>query len=502
MLALNRSVEELLIEIVCPGGRRLPVLVTAEQTREDGTPEGERTRVALMSVPDRQQYERQLREARRQAELANDANLHVRKRLELLAGANSALASSLDVRAALGRLARVLIADLAEWCLVYAVDPDHPTELPHWAAAHVDLDRQADLDRLAPLLPLHTSGESVLRKVLAGADAMLLPEVTADDLHRMTTSADVVELVTNLGLRSVLVVPSTARAQQAAVLVLVRGEGRPRFTVDDLTEVADLAERTGIAIDNLRLYAREHSTSVALQKALLTPLPSHQSLQLASRYVPSANGSEVGGDWYDAFRQSDGTMVVVVGDVVGHDIEAAAAMGHLRGVIRTIAHTTSGTPAQTLARADRAAAGLQVRVVASAVVAGLREIGPDVFAVQWSCAGHPPPLLVRRSGEVQVLSGTSDLLLGVLPDRERRQFELEMQHGDTLVLYTDGLVERRDEDLDDGIARLAADLTGSAELSLDQLCERALEQRPAGSNDDVALLAVRVGRADAAGAAG
>jgi serine phosphatase RsbU (regulator of sigma subunit) len=312
----------------------------------------------------------------------------------------------------------------------------------------------------------------------------------------MTTSPEVVELVTTLGLRSALVVPSTAREEGAAALALVRGPDRPPFTSDDLADVADLGERTAIAIDNLRLYARARSISIGLQKALLTPLPTPPGLQLASRYEPGANGSAIGGDWYDAFDQPDGTTVVVVGDVVGHDLDAAAAMGHLRGVIRTIGHTTSATPAQTLRRADRAAVGLQVRAVASAVVAGLREVGPDVFTLQWSCAGHPPPLLVRRTGEVVVLSGTSDVLLGVSPERERRQFEVPMHRGDTLVLYTDGLVERRDEGLEDGIARLAEHLAGTAGIPLSELCERAVGGRPPGNDDDLAMLVVRIGSSD------
>ncbi|MFN2562797.1 MAG: SpoIIE family protein phosphatase [Jatrophihabitans sp.] len=492
MLALNGRVEELMLEIVCPGGRRLPVLVTAEQSRADRSPDGERTRLALMSVPDRQEYERRLRNAQHEAEVANDANAQVRKRLELLAGANSALASSVDVRAALRRLARLLVGEVADWCLVYTVDPDLPNQLPHWAAAHVDPSRQADLDRLAPLLPRHASEGSVLRKVGAGAAPVVLPDVTRDALRAMTTSTEVIDLVTALGVRSALVVPSTAHAQQAALLVLVRGPERPAFTDEDLTQVVDLAERTGTAIDNLRLYARARAISVGLQKALLTPLPAHAALEIVSRYAPGANGSEVGGDWYDAFEQANGATAVVVGDVVGHDLDAAAAMGHLRGVIRTIGYTRSGTPAQTLAEADRAAAGLQLRVIASAVLATLRQVSPGTFAVQWSSAGHPPPVLVRRNGTAEVLNGTPDVLLGVLPASERSQLELQMHAGDTLVLYTDGLIERRDEDLDLSIARLAADLTGGAQLSLPELCDRILDRRPRANEDDVAVLAVRV----------
>jgi hypothetical protein len=496
MLALNGSIDEILIELVCPGGRRLPVLVSAETGPMDASPADRRTRLALMTVPDRQQYERQLREARRQAEVANAENLQVRNRLQLLANANTALASSLDVSAALHRLARVLVTELGDWCLLYALDPDHPYEISHWSAAHTDPERQADVDRLALLLPAHGSEHSMLKSVLRGADPIVVSDVTPDLLRAATSSDEVYDLCLSLDLRSTMVVPSRARAQQAAVIILGRGAGRPQFTPGDLAEVTELADRTGIAIDNLRLYAREHSMSVALQKALLTPLPVDDRLEIASRYEPGANGTEVGGDWYDAFRQADGTTVAVVGDVTGHDIEAAAAMGHLRSVIRTIGHTTSGSPAQTLEQADRAADGLQVRVIASAVVAAIRATtrvgGPSTFALQWSSAGHPPPLIVRRSGSVDILDAPPGLLLGVFPDRARRNFEVDLAPGDTLLLYTDGLVERRDEDLEDSIAALARHLGGSADRHVDELCDIAVRHRPSGNNDDVALLAVRI----------
>jgi hypothetical protein len=376
------------------------------------------------------------------------------------------------------------------------IDPDHPNELPYWSAAHVDPARQPDVERLAPLVPAHAAPESTLSRVLGGAGPLLIPVMTPEQQRATTSSDDVLALYAALDLHSALVVPSRARAQQAAIIVLVRGRGRPEFTDEDLAEITDLADRTGIAIDNLRLYAREHSASIALQKALLTPLPQQDRLEIVSRYVPGANGSEVGGDWYDAFLQPDATTVLVVGDVVGHDIKAAASMGQLRGVIRTIGHTMSSTPAQTLARADQAADGLLVRVVASAVVASVRESGSDAgdttFVLQWSSAGHPPPLLLRRDGDVEVLARPADLLLGVAPDRDRHDYETEMRGGDTLLLYTDGLIERRDEDLEQSIDRLATGLTGMAGVDLDRLCDTALRGRPQGNNDDVVLLAVRI----------
>ncbi len=494
MLALNRTIDEVMLDIVCLDGRRMPVLANFDAGPADA-PGRHRTRVALMSVPDRQQYERRLRDAYRLAEQASATNLQVRNRLELLANANSALASSLDVETALRGLARVLTGELADWCLVFAVDPDHPRELPYWSAAHVDLERQPDVERLARLLPAHASADSMLTQVLAGAGPLLLTEVTAEQLRRNTTSDEVRALFAGLDVASALVVPSRARAQQAAIIVLARGADRPRFSADELAEITELADRTGIAIDNLRLYAREHSTSLALQKALLTELPQLDHLDLVSRYVPGANGSEVGGDWYDAFSGPGESTVLVVGDVAGHDIEAAAAMGQLRGVIRTVGHTVAVGPADLLSRADQAAAGLQVGVVTSAIVAMLtpsRSDGRSAATLRWSNAGHPPPLLLRRDGTLEVLATRPDVLLGVLPERGRHQFETELQVGDCLLLYTDGLVERRDEDVDTTIATLAASLAGASTGDLEALCDTALKGRPVGNNDDVALLAVRV----------
>lgn len=492
MLALNGRVDEVMLDVVGRDGRRRPVLANFTARRADG-PGPDQLHIALMSVPDRQQYELQLRDAQRRAEQAGAAHLQVRNRLELLANANSALASSLDVETALRGLARVLTGELADWCLVFAVDPDHPRELPFWSAAHIDPQQQAHVERLARLLPAHASPDSLLTRVLGGAGPLLLREVTAEQVRSNTTSDEVRALYAELDLASALVVPSRARAQQAAIIVLARGRDRPRFTEDDRAEISDLADRTGIAIDNLRLYAREHSTSVALQKALLTPLPVLDHVDLASRYVPGANGSEVGGDWYDAFRGPGDATVLVVGDVAGHDIEAAAAMGQLRGVIRTVGHTIAADAADLLVRADRAAAGLQVGVVASAIVAMLAPAADaNEYTLRWSNAGHPPPLVLRHDGRSQVLARPPDVLLGVQPVRPRREFATDLAAGDCLLLYTDGLVERRDVDIEVSIAELAEHLAGVSTDDLEALCDTALRRRPPGNNDDVALLAVRI----------
>jgi serine phosphatase RsbU (regulator of sigma subunit) len=285
-----------------------------------------------------------------------------------------------------------------------------------------------------------------------------------------------------------------ARGRIVAVLALGRGADARPFAAADLDDIVDFAAQTGIAIDNLRLHAREHSASVALQQALMTSPPVHAGLDIVSRYVAGESSQEVGGDWYDSFTESDGTAVAVIGDVVGHDIAAAAMMGQLRGIIRTIGYLQPGSPAGVLAAADRAAAGLDVRVLASALVARFVETpgAPSSHAVEWSSAGHPPPLLVRAGGAVEVLSRRNDLLLGIDPRVQRHDHTVAIGPGDTMVLYTDGLIERPDRDLDDGIANLAAALHPASAAPLDELCSAALQVRDDRTTDDVALLALRV----------
>jgi serine phosphatase RsbU (regulator of sigma subunit) len=249
-------------------------------------------------------------------------------------------------------------------------------------------------------------------------------------------------------------------------------------------------------IDNVRRHAREHGNSVALQQGLLTSPPATPGAELVTRYLPASTENEVGGDWYDAFLQSDGTPVIVIGDVVGHDILAAAAMGQLRGVIRTIGYVRQSTPADILTRTDSTARGLGVAVLASAFLARL-VIRPDGATLQWSNAGHPPPLLIRRDGSVRTIAATPEPILGIPLPIERHEHAVELSPGDVLLLYTDGLIERADEDIDDSIAQLAERLRHAQHLPLDQLCDVVLSGHSGGRRDDIALLAMRFLGADA-----
>ncbi len=220
------------------------------------------------------------------------------------------------------------------------------------------------------------------------------------------------------------------------------------------------------------------------------------------RYLPAAEAAAVGGDWYDAFLQRDGATTLVIGDVAGHDTAAAATMGQLRGLLRGIATVDDRGPAAVLSGLDSSMSLLRIGTLATAAVARLEQSPEDVARgvthLRWSSAGHLPPFAIHADGRVAALSGwRSDLILGVDPDTERTETVVTLERGATVLLYTDGLVERRDADLDSGMARLQAALEEFADRPLQELCDLLLERLVDGRpDDDVALVAVRLHRQD------
>ncbi|MQA36463.1 PP2C family protein-serine/threonine phosphatase, partial [Modestobacter roseus] len=187
-----------------------------------------------------------------------------------------------------------------------------------------------------------------------------------------------------------------------------------------------------------------------------------------------------------------------IGDVVGHDTEAAASMGQLRGLLRGIAFDSAEGPAGVLSRLDRAIEGLQLRTMASVLVARLEQTPEEreqgVTRVRWSNAGHLPPVVQDPDGGVAVLDGPHpELLLGVHPDAPRRDHVTTVARGSTVLLYTDGLVERRDQVFDEGVARLCAELANLADRPVGEIADVLLARLlPDGAEDDVALIAVRL----------
>jgi serine phosphatase RsbU (regulator of sigma subunit) len=227
---------------------------------------------------------------------------------------------------------------------------------------------------------------------------------------------------------------------------------------------------------------------------LLPALPVIPGVESAAHYVSASTAADVGGDFYDLLHLPDGSIGVVIGDVVGHDIAAAAAMGHLRGLIRACAwEAPDPDPGVVLARVDRLVQGLGVASMATMVYA--RAVPPTGDGAPWrlhlASAGHPPPLLRTADGGVQLLDGVTGLLIGVDGSLPRRSTSIDLPRGATLLAYTDGLIERPGTDLDDGIADLVDRLVAApAGVGPRALCDAAVAGALDG-RDDVALIAVR-----------
>ncbi|CCG05330.1 SpoIIE family protein phosphatase [Blastococcus saxobsidens] len=242
--------------------------------------------------------------------------------------------------------------------------------------------------------------------------------------------------------------------------------------------------------------AADRALSDRLQQSLLTPPPEPDHLQIAVRYSPAAHEAQVGGDWYDAFLQPDGATMLVIGDVVGHDSSAAAAMGQIRGLLRALAYDDDQGPAATITRVEHTALGLAVSTLATAVLARI-ERHPDAAVagrrlLRWSNAGHLPPVLLAPDGTSTLLTSPPELMLGIDPDAARSDHTVDLPDLHTLLLVTDGLVERRDTDLDEGIERLREALRDLGETPLEELLDTVLARLvPEPGADDVAIVAVR-----------
>jgi serine phosphatase RsbU (regulator of sigma subunit) len=274
------------------------------------------------------------------------------------------------------------------------------------------------------------------------------------------------------------------------------------FGSDELVLIDVLAAQCAQALARIELAGLQRASTFKvrrlaeeLQRSLLTLPTTPGTLEIAVRYRPAAEEAKIGGDWYDAFVTASGATILVIGDVTGHDGMAAAAMGQLRNMLRGIAYDNDEGPAALLTRLDRAMAGLEVDVIASAIVAVVEPSRIDRrsgrIRLRWSNAGHPAPLLRSPDGVVRVLGGANDLLLGIEPATSRVEQVIELVEGSTLLLYTDGLVERRGTDFDDQVQRVARvmrDVTGG---SAEGLCAALIG--PTGAtetDDDVALLAL------------
>ncbi|GAA2566521.1 SpoIIE family protein phosphatase [Pseudonocardia hydrocarbonoxydans] len=424
-----------------------------------------------------------------------------RSQLRLLAEATTQMTEALDVADACARLARIVVPQLADLCAIDLLDRPGVAAPTRLAVAARDVADEDRLRLLGELRGYRAGASSDTGRVLAGDLPQLIAELPDTGAERHPGDPEAARVYDALRLRSAMVVPIRARGRVLGTLTLLTQlpYGR-RYGSRDLHLATDLAGRAGLTVDNARLYEVEHAAAATLQRSLLPVVPEVDGLQVAARYLVGADGNQVGGDWYDVLPLPDGAVGIAVGDVVGHDLAAAAAMGQLRGVVRSYAWEGRG-PGSVLDRCDQLVQGLEMAAMATAFYARIEAPDADgVRVVRYANAGHPAPLLLAPDGSLRRLDEQRSPMIGAVPlfghaaGGARAVEDLRCPRGSVLLLYTDGLTDVAGHDADER-TRLLEDTVAAqpAGVAAEDLVERVLAAcAPTRLTDDVALLAVRI----------
>jgi PAS domain S-box-containing protein len=433
-------------------------------------------------------------QSRTEAEAARTEAERARARVDLLGRASDLLSRSLDEQAVLEQLAALLVPDHADWLVVLL--PDGRGRLAPTLSLHADADwaPMAQGVRSRAVLPI--ASDIPAARVFRSGEQLYTPDVRPYLLTPGTPPA-VEALAQALPASPGLLVPMVVRGRPVGVLSLVNTSGRPDTLGADLELFADLARRAGIALDNARLYGQRTRVAARLQESLLPErLPEVPGVEVAVRYTTAEEAVEVGGDFYDVVPVSDHEHLVVIGDVSGRGVDAAAVTGLARHTLRAFAQEPS--PAAGLRRLAQilSAQGDGERFV-TAVAARLARPPGGAATLTLARAGHTYPVLLRAQppGTVEVLRSEGPLL-GAFAEVAVEEVEHRLHPGDALVLYTDGITEtRRGEELfgeERLVAALAAAAGGTAEELADAVLASVEAFRAAPSEDDVALLVLRL----------
>ncbi|MFE6093944.1 SpoIIE family protein phosphatase [Streptomyces massasporeus] len=414
------------------------------------------------------------------------------RRLRLMADGSARIGTTLEVERTAQELADVLVPDLADMIGVDLLDSVLRTGRPDRGdgpalfralAVKTAYPTGASEAIIAPghLTTYHTDHPAA--HCVRTRKPQLITHLEIGDLSRIAADAAAAGLLAEAGVHTDMAVPLIARGEIIGVMGLARARNPQPFDEDDLTLASELASAAALSIDNAVLHQHIRKAAETLQRSLLPrPSPRRPGLQIAARYRPAQAFSEVGGDWYDIIPLSGDRTALAVGDVMGSGIPAATTMGRLRTATSTLADLDLA-PSRILTHLDKITQGLDP-YIATCVYA---VYDPHERRLHVSCAGHLPPVLVRAGRPPELLDLPTGTPLGV-GSGPFETSSLEMNPGDQLILYTDGLVETRDDPIDkrlDHLLRLLAPPHPSAEETCDRLLQ---ELRHPADHDDVALL--------------
>ncbi|MFF7211185.1 SpoIIE family protein phosphatase [Streptomyces sp. NPDC008238] len=433
---------------------------------------------------------------------------HARARLALLNEAGACIGSTLDVTRTAQELADVSVPRLADFVTVDLLEPvlrggEPPSggglgRVPLCRAAMRSVHPGTPESVVAPGERINAGETSPHVRCMTSGRSEVEGDIAVDRASWLTDDPARAAKIREFGMRSVMWVPLRARGTVLGVVTFVRHRRPNPFEPDDLLLAEELVARAAVCVDNARRWTREHEAALTLQRSLLPQtLAGGAALEVAFRYLPTDIQDGVGGDWFDVIPLSGARVALVVGDVVGHGLTAAATMGRLRTAVHTLADMDL-PPDELLAHLDDLVMRLSEEESADGSMAATLTGATCLYAIYdpvtrrltMARAGHPPPAVVDPGGRVTFaeLPAGPPLGLGAMPFEAAA---LELAEGSVVALYTDGLIETFGEDVDAGLARLARALA-HPELPLQDLCSAVLEHLPPGPPaDDVALLVAR-----------
>ncbi|WP_329157043.1 SpoIIE family protein phosphatase [Streptomyces sp. NBC_01717] len=423
------------------------------------------------------------------------AAAQARQRLAQIAEGSARIGTTLDMKQTARELADVAVPELADVAVVDVLDsalddrrPATPDSGPAlFRTLAVKAAYLADAAGAAGTAdqPVSYDADRLPTQCVRTGQPIMVTRVDEWDLARIARDAGAAAVLASVGIHSYLAIPLAVQGRALGVLGLMRGRNQLPFNADDVTLAAELAGRTAVSLDNARLHQSVRNTAVTLQRSLLPQPTPPESLEVATRYQPAGTSIEVGGDWFDVLPLAQDKTALVVGDVMGSGIDAAATMGRLRTATATLADLDL-PPAQVLQRLDKITAGLDP-YIATCIYA---EYDPHSDRCRIAVAGHLPPALTPAGGPPELLDLPSGAPLGV----GGVSFEtttVPLHPGDQLVLYTDGLVETRRDTIDERLDLLLRVLDGH-DLSLEETCDRLLETLcDPDDHDDVSVLIAR-----------
>jgi PAS domain S-box-containing protein len=418
-----------------------------------------------------------------------------RQRLTLIARASASVGTTLDLETTARELADVVVPVLADVAAVDVLDSaldgrTAPHEGPAlFRALAVSAAQSTGAVRAAdpPGGLASYDSDRLITQCVRTRQPVLVPHTTRQDLERIARHGEAASLLAAAGVHSYLAVPLLARGEVLGALDLKRTRNPAPFDDDDAFLAWELAARAAVCIDNARGYQAQRQAALTLQRSLLPERPSHlPGLEVACRYQPAGATSEIGGDWYDAIPLQGDRTALVVGDVMGSGIKAAATMGQLRSAARAFAELALA-PAEALHHLDHLTEGVEQTITTCIYCV----YDPHQGTCEICLAGHLPPALMRLGHAAQLLDLPTGAPLGVggVPFEAAT---ITFRPGDELVLYTDGLVETRSEPIDARLDTLLDTLTATRGNDLEGTCDRILEILCSpGGEDDVALLIAR-----------